>query len=86
VISSAREDLNASKKELLPLNRDDVKGSLQDALVNADIFIGVSKGGLLKADDIRRMAPNPIIFALANPTPEIMPDEAKAAGAFIIAT
>jgi malate dehydrogenase (oxaloacetate-decarboxylating) len=86
VISSAREDLNASKKELLLLNRDDVKGSLQDALVNADIFIGVSKGGLLKADDIRQMAPNPIIFALANPTPEIMPEEAKAAGAFIVAT
>jgi malate dehydrogenase (oxaloacetate-decarboxylating) len=86
LIASSRSDLNPFKQELLPFNLHDVSGTLQDALVGADVFIGVSKGGLLKADDIRRMAPNPVIFALANPTPEIMPDEAKAAGAFIVAT
>jgi malate dehydrogenase (oxaloacetate-decarboxylating) len=86
LISSARKDLNPFKQELLPLNFHDVSGTLQDALQDADVFIGVSKGGILKADDVRRMAPNPIIFALANPTPEIMPEEAKAAGAFIVAT
>jgi malate dehydrogenase (oxaloacetate-decarboxylating) len=64
----------------------DISGTLQDALKDADVFIGVSKGNLLKAEDIRSMAPDPIIFALANPTPEIMPKEAKAAGAFIVAT
>jgi malate dehydrogenase (oxaloacetate-decarboxylating) len=63
-----------------------VSGTLQDALQGADVFIGVSKGNLLNADDIRSMATDPIIFALANPIPEIMPDEAKAAGAFIVAT
>jgi malate dehydrogenase (oxaloacetate-decarboxylating) len=86
VISSAREDLNEFKRELLSLNHNDKQGNLQEVLVDANVFIGVSKGGLLKADDIRRMAPDPIIFALANPNPEIMPAEAKAAGAFIVAT
>ncbi|MDR2540250.1 MAG: NADP-dependent malic enzyme [Candidatus Peribacteria bacterium] len=86
VISSQRSDLNPFKKEVLPFNLHDVAGTLQDALQGADIFIGVSKGNLLKAEDIHSMATDPIIFALANPTPEIMPDEAKSAGAFIIAT
>ena len=86
LISSSRSDLNPFKQELLPMNERDVSGTLQDALKDADIFIGVSKGNLLKAEDIRSMATDPIIFALANPTPEIMPDLAKSAGAFIVAT
>src|SRR5690606_22459404 len=55
-------------------------------LQGADIFIGVSKAGLLTLDMVRSMSPDPIIFAMANPVPEIMPEEAKAAGAAIIAT
>lgn len=87
IISKERVDLNAEKKKLLEFtNKNNVSGSLEDALKNADIFIGVSKGGLLNADHIKSMAKDPIIFAMANPIPEIMPDEAKSAGASIIAT
>lgn len=67
-------------------NKNNLKGTLEDALANADVFIGLSTAGVLKGEAIKKMQKNPIIFALANPTPEIMPDEAKAAGAFIIAT
>jgi malate dehydrogenase (oxaloacetate-decarboxylating) len=63
-----------------------VKGDLKTALQGADIFIGVSKGGILKQNMVRGMNPNPIIFALANPVPEIYPDEAKKAGALVVAT
>jgi malate dehydrogenase (oxaloacetate-decarboxylating) len=63
-----------------------IKGDLKDALKGADIFIGVSKGGILKQDMVRGMNPHPIIFALANPEPEIYPDEAKKAGALVVAT
>ncbi len=62
------------------------KGSIKDVLKGADVFIGLSKGGLLTSDDIKTMNKDSIIFALANPTPEIMPDEAKKGGARIIAT
>lgn len=67
-------------------NKNNLKGSLEDALAGADVFIGLSTAGVLKAEAIKKMQEKPIIFALANPTPEIMPDEAKAAGAFIVAT
>lgn len=67
-------------------NKKQLKGSLEDAIVDADVFIGLSTAGILKSRAVEKMAKNPIIFALANPTPEIMPDEAKAAGAFIVAT
>ena len=67
-------------------NKNNLKGELQDALVDADVFIGLSTAGVLNGEFIRKMNEKPIIFALANPTPEIMPDEAKAAGAFIVAT
>lgn len=63
-----------------------VSGSLEDAIGGADVFIGVSRGGLLRQDHIRLMTTSPVIFALANPVPEIMPDEARAAGARVIAT
>lgn len=87
VISANRDDLNESKKLLLNYtNKDNLTGSLDDVISGADIFIGVSGPGTLTGEMVKKMAKNPIIFALANPTPEIMPDEAKAAGAAIIAT
>lgn len=87
IVSHDRTDLNSDKKKLLDItNPNNISGSLEDALQDADIFIGVSKGGLLMQSMIQSMAKDPIIFAMANPTPEIMPDEAKQAGAAIIAT
>lgn len=87
IISKERTDLNDEKKKLLEFtNKNNVNGSLEDALKNADIFIGVSKGGLLSAEHIKTMANDPIIFAMANPIPEIMPDEAKSAGVSVVAT
>lgn len=86
IINDKRTDLNKDKKALLPYLDNTKDGSLSDAISNADIFIGVSKPDLLNADMIKKMAPSPIVFALANPTPEIMPDEAIAAGVAIIAT
>ena len=67
-------------------NPDGIKGTLKDALSGADVFIGISAPGILTADDIKTMNTDPIIFACANPDPEIMPDEAKKGGARIIAT
>lgn len=88
VIHSNRTDLNDAKKEILLLSdRDETtKNTLQDALIDADVFIGVSKAEILKAKDIATMNPNAIVFAMANPTPEIMPDEAKKGGALVVAT
>ncbi len=87
IISSDRTDLTEEKRHLLQFAGGPVAaGSLDAAISGADIFIGVSKPGLLTSTMIRAMAQNSIIFALANPTPEIMPDEAKAAGAAIVAT
>ena len=86
IISDDRTDLNDEKKALMSYLDTSMGGSLVDAIVDADIFIGVSKPGLLTQDMVRAMAPQPVIFALANPTPEIMPDEARAAGAAIVAT
>lgn len=87
VISKNRTDLNDEKKKLLEYtNAPGIDGSLEDVLQGADVFIGVSKAGLLTADIVKTMNKDPIIFALANPEPEIMPDVAKAAGAYIVAT
>ena len=78
---------NPYKTELAHMtNKRKIKGTLAHALEGADVFIGVSKGNVLTKEMIKKMAPNPIIFAMANPTPEIMPDEAKAAGAAIVGT
>ncbi len=86
IISKKRTDLHAEKKTLLKLtNPDNLSGSLQDALKDADVFIGVSRGELTEKD-IKLMNPEPIIFAMANPTPEIMPDKALKAGAGIVGT
>ncbi len=82
-----RQDLNDEKVVLAEVtNLDRKEGLLGEILVGADIFIGVSKAGLLTVEMVKKMAKDPIIFALANPVPEIMPDLAKSAGAFIIAT
>jgi malate dehydrogenase (oxaloacetate-decarboxylating) len=87
IIQRERNDLSGAKRELLSYsNPDNVVGNLSDALIDADVFIGVSVGDVLSAKDIENMAENPIIFAMANPTPEIYPDEAKSAGAAVVAT
>ena len=87
IISKDRLDLNPVKQELAKLtNLTNQTGGLADALSGADIFIGVSKGEILSTEMVKSMATKPIIFALANPVPEIMPDIAKAAGAFVVAT
>ncbi|MCA9986543.1 MAG: NADP-dependent malic enzyme [Anaerolineales bacterium] len=87
IIHKGRKDLNSTKREMAGItNPNNLKGSLQDAVKGRDVFIGLSVPGTLTGDMIKTMAPDPIIFALANPTPEIMPDEAFAAGAAIVAT
>ena len=87
IISAARTDLNASKRALLVFsNPNNISGTVRDALKNADVFIGVSVGNRLTAADVRTMAKDAIIFALANPTPEIMPDMAYEGGAAIVGT
>jgi malate dehydrogenase (oxaloacetate-decarboxylating) len=85
IIDATRPE--AHKKELSQFtNLDHVKGGLPEALSGADVLIGVSGPGLAHAEDIKRMAAKAIVFALANPTPEIMPEEAKKGGAAVIAT
>lgn len=79
--------MNDAHKEIAKVtNKNNVKGLLADALKNADVFVGVSKPNLVTAEMIQSMADHPIIFAMANPIPEIMPDVAKEAGAFIVGT
>lgn len=87
IISSSRADLSPEKKELASFtNSRGVTGTLQDAFKGADVFLGVSGPSIATAEDIRRMAEKPIVFAMANPTPEISPEEAKKGGAYVIAT
>lgn len=86
ILGDSRTDLNNEKKALLPYLDRSQEGSLEDALQEADVFIGVSRGGLLTPEMVKTMAAQPIVFALANPEPEIMPDIAKEAGVAVIAT
>jgi len=88
VVWKGRNDLNTTKKQLIEegIIFAEEGGDLKKALTDADVFIGVSKPNLVSAEMVKKMASNPIIFAMANPTPEIMPDEAKKGGATIIAT
>ena len=87
VISKTRTDLNDAKLAILSVtNPRDVSGTLEDALRTTDVFIGVSGPGVLNTKMVQSMNAGPIIFALANPVPEIMPDEAKAGGAAVVAT
>ena len=78
---------NRFKFELAALtNRNQVTGSLEDAIEGADVFIGVSVGNVVTQDMVKKMNDKPIVFALSNPIPEIWPDKAKEAGAFIVGT
>ena len=86
-IHKERDDLNEYKKGLLRFtNRDNRSGSLKEVLAGCDAFIGVSKGNLLTKEDVQTMADKAIVLAMANPIPEIMPDEAKAGGAVVVGT
>ncbi len=87
IIHSGRENLDISKQKLLEFtNLDNRTGTLADAIIGADVFLGVSAAWALTEDMVRTMAKDAIIFAMANPTPEIMPELARAAGARIIGT
>ena len=87
VIAKNRQDLNSAKIEIAHLtNPRNLEGGLAEALIGANIFIGVSAPGVLSEEMIKTMNEKPIIFALANPVPEIMPDLARHAGAYIVAT
>ncbi|KRU25062.1 NAD-dependent malate dehydrogenase [Clostridium sporogenes] len=81
------ENVDDAKKELSKVtNPENIKGTLADALIGADVFIGVSASGIVSKDMVKTMNKDSIIFAMANPTPEIMPDLAKEAGAKVIGT
>lgn len=86
IVGAYRTDLNAEKTALLEYVDDSQDGSIDDAITDADVFIGVSRAGLLTPELVKKMAKDPIVFALANPVPEIMPDVAKQAGVAIIGT
>lgn len=86
IIEPSRKDLNDEKKMLLEFAHNAQPGQLIDAIKGADIFIGVSQPGLLTHEMVQTMAKDPVIFALANPVPEIYPDVAKQAGAAVVAT
>jgi malate dehydrogenase (oxaloacetate-decarboxylating) len=86
IVHSRRTDLNRYKAELARVTRQENSGTLADALKGADVFIGVSKGHLLDKGLIKSMAGEPIVFAMANPVPEIMPTDAIEGGAAIVGT
>ena len=86
-IYEGREGLNAEKEEMAKIsNREMRKGSLAEVIKGADVFIGVSAPGTVTPEMVKTMAPDPILFPMANPVPEIMPDLAKEAGAAVIGT
>lgn len=87
IINRLDTSLNTAQSELAKITNNSLQsGSLSDALKGADIFVGVSAPNIVTRDMIKTMAPDPIVFAMANPVPEIMPDEAKAAGAAVVGT
>ena len=87
VLYEGREDMNpAQAAEVVGTNKAGIRGYLADAVKGKDAFIGVSAANVLSEDMVRSMAAGPIIFAMANPNPEIMPDKAKAAGAAVVGT
>ncbi|MBR5543034.1 MAG: NAD-dependent malic enzyme [Oscillospiraceae bacterium] len=86
-IYEGRDGLNDAKAEMAKItNKDKLKGSLADAMVGADVVFGLSGPGIISADMVKSMNRDPFIFVMSNPTPEIMPDEARAAGAAVIGT
>jgi len=87
ILDEEMKNLSEHKKRLsLLTNRKHLRGLLKDAIIKRDVFIGVSKPNLLTMDDVANMNKNPVIFAMANPVPEINPIDAKKAGAFIVGT
>ena len=87
IIDEGMPELNPAQAAMAQVtNRSHLQGTLADAIKDADVFIGVSAPGVLTQDMVRSMAADPIVFAMANPTPEIMPDEALAAGAAVVGT
>ena len=87
IIDEGMEGMNAAKQEIAKVtNRGHIRGTLATAMFGADVFLGVSAPGVVTQDMVRSMNPDPIVFAMANPTPEIMPDEAIAAGAKVVGT
>lgn len=87
IIDTNDEKLNSTQRELAEItNPSKVRGNLLDALDGADVFVGVSKGNILKEEHIKAMNDKSIIFAMANPTPEVLPKDAKKWGAFIVGT
>jgi malate dehydrogenase (oxaloacetate-decarboxylating) len=87
IYEGRKENMNPVKEKMSKItNKDKIKGTLADAIVGADLFLGLSVAGALKPEMVKTMAKDSIIFAMANPTPEIMPDIAKKAGARIICT
>ena len=87
IIDEGMPELNPAQAEMAKVtNREHLRGALAEAIRGADVFIGVSAPGVLSQEMVRTMAGDPIVFAMANPTPEIMPDEALAAGAAVVGT
>ncbi|OGL97697.1 malate dehydrogenase [Candidatus Uhrbacteria bacterium RIFOXYB2_FULL_57_15] len=87
IIAVGRDGMNDTKTKMAArINAEGRTGSLAEAMVGADVFVGVSAPGIVTEEMVRAMAPGAIVFAMANPTPEIMPDLAKAAGAAVVAT
>ena len=87
IVSKDRTDLTGEKRRLAEVtNADGLSGSLADAMKGADVFVGVSQPGIVSQDMVRSMKKDPVIFAMSNPEPEILPDAAREAGAVIIGT
>ncbi|MCI8424279.1 MAG: NAD-dependent malic enzyme, partial [Adlercreutzia sp.] len=87
ILSSAYAGMNDAQRAMLEVtNLEDAQGTLADAMAGADIVIGVSAPGVITAEMVASMADDAIVFAMANPTPEIFPDEAKSAGARVVGT
>src|SRR6056297_1248882 len=87
IYEGRKENMNPVKEEMAKLtNKEKIKGNLADAVKDSDVFVGLSVGGVLKEEMVKTMAADSIIFAMANPVPEIMPDKAKKAGAKVVAT
>jgi malate dehydrogenase (oxaloacetate-decarboxylating) len=86
-IYQGRDNLNPEKEAMAAIsNLERKKGTLKEVIIGADVFIGVSAAGMVTPEMVKSMGPDPIIFAMANPVPEIMPDEAKKAGASVVGT
>lgn len=87
IYAGRKEGMNPYKEEIAQVtNKRCITGGLEEALAGADVFIGLSRAGLVSKEMVKSMAPDPVIFAMANPVPEIMPDEAREAGAKVVAT